>query len=147
MITAFELDDLIPARESASEASGGYRRFCAAGDHANEFDRGYEFANEFSKFDLEFGRCPETGAERCLLFYRLNNHWMRMTDNMRTPRADVIDIAIPIGIPNVSAFATSDEERFASHGAKGTNGRINAARNTLLGAKKKLMAFGICHKM
>jgi hypothetical protein len=44
-----------------------------------------------------------------------------------TPGAEVVDVAVAIGVPEVGAFAADDEGRVAADGAKGTDRRVDSA--------------------
>jgi hypothetical protein len=46
---------------------------------------------------------------------------MAMTEQQRAPRSDVIDILVPIGVEDMGALSTSNENRVAAHSAKRTH--------------------------
>jgi hypothetical protein len=41
-----------------------------------------------------------------------------MAENERPPREDVVDVAVPVDVDEVCAFAALDEERRAADGSK-----------------------------
>jgi hypothetical protein len=50
-----------------------------------------------------------------------------VADDRRPPRADVVDIALAVGIPEVRAFGAGDEARRAAHRTEGAHRRVDAA--------------------
>ncbi len=64
-----------------------------------------------------------------------------MPENERTPRADVIDVLVAIGIEDVRTLPAHDEGRIAAHGTKSANRRIHATGNHLLGALLQLAGY------
>ena len=57
-----------------------------------------------------------------------------VTEDQRSPGADVIDVLVFVGIPKMRALPANDERRIASDRTKGAHRRIYAAGNHLLGA-------------
>ena len=68
--------------------------------------------------------------------HRIDNDFRRMTENRRSPAADVIDVFISIDIPNFRAGGACDEKWLAIHIAKCADRRIDAAGNAFLRATK-----------
>ena len=64
-----------------------------------------------------------------------------MTENQRTPRADVVDVTVAVGIPNVRAFASNQERRLAADRPKCPDRRIDSAGNKLLGSLLQTTGF------
>jgi hypothetical protein len=62
-----------------------------------------------------------------------------MPEDCRAPCADIIDVFLPIDVPNARAFRTIDEERFAANGSKGAHRRVDAAGNHSLRERKQIM--------
>jgi len=60
---------------------------------------------------------------------------MRMSDNRRSPRSDVIDVTLVVGIPEVRAFGTRDETRRTADRAKRADRRVDAARRAFFCAR------------
>jgi hypothetical protein len=67
---------------------------------------------------------------------------MRVADDHRAPGADVVDVALAVGVPHIGAFGAGDEARRAAHRTEGADGRVDAAGNGLLGAIEKLLVTG-----
>ena len=62
---------------------------------------------------------------------------MAVAQNHRAPRADVVDVALAVGVPHVSALRPGDKARRAADGLEGAHRRIDAAGNDGLGAAKQ----------
>ncbi|MNN47383.1 hypothetical protein D3C81_1618010 [compost metagenome] len=76
------------------------------------------------------------------LLHRAHHLGVGVADDHRAPGADVVDIALAIGIPHISPFGARDEARRATHRAEGTHGGVHAAGNGLLGAVEELLVTG-----
>ena len=68
----------------------------------------------------------------------IDNHFRRMTQYRRALASDVIDVFVPIDIPNFGATRTFDEKRFNFNLAKRAHRRVYAARNAVLRRGEKL---------
>ena len=63
---------------------------------------------------------------------------MRMAENRRPPRADVVDESIPVDVPDARAFGLAHKKRLAANGAKSPDRRIYTAGDVLEGLSEKL---------
>src|SRR5882757_7437594 len=61
-----------------------------------------------------------------------------MAKDERSPRADVVDVLIAVGVPDAGTLAAHDVKRIASDRAKRAYRRIHASGNQLLSALLKL---------
>src|SRR4029434_7668121 len=61
-----------------------------------------------------------------------------MTQNRRSPTADIIDVFISIEVPNPGAFRTFDEKWFGADMTKCAHGRVYAPRNAFLRGMKQV---------
>ena len=50
-----------------------------------------------------------------------------MAEDHRTPGAEVVDVAVAIGVGEPGTLGALNEGRFAAYGAKGANGRVDSA--------------------
>ena len=105
VIAAFELDDAAAVREAARETQRAHGRFGAARDHAHLFDRRHQFADFFGDFDFGFGRRAEREAVGQHALHGFQHFGMDVAEDHRAPRADVVDIALAVRVPEVRAFA------------------------------------------
>src|SRR5207302_4043346 len=138
VIATVEFDDLVATSESTRQTNARHVRFRSSVDHSNFFDRGHPPANEFRHFHFERIRNSEAEAAPCRLADSIDNYFWSMTEDRRPPTADVVDVFFPINVPNLRAFGTRDEERFAFYVAKRADRRVYAARNQLLRLREKL---------
>jgi hypothetical protein len=63
-----------------------------------------------------------------------------------TPGAEVVDVAIAVGIFKECAFGALDKGRIAADGAKGADGRVDSAGKEALGASLQRVRFGALHE-
>src|SRR5215472_1458595 len=70
---------------------------------------------------------------------------MAVPEQQRSPRSDVVDVLVPIDVPNVRPLAARDEGRRAANAAERPDGRVDAARNDLLGAPEERFRFRMVH--
>src|SRR5258708_3997388 len=61
-----------------------------------------------------------------------------VAEDLRSPRADVVDQLVTIGVPQMGALAANDEWGIAANGAKCAHGRVDTPRNQLLSARLQL---------
>jgi hypothetical protein len=61
-----------------------------------------------------------------------------VAEDHRAPGAEKIEVAIAVDVEEVCAFGVSDEGRLATDGAKGADGRIDAAGEEFFGALLQL---------
>ena len=76
---------------------------------------------------------------RCGLLHRADHTRMRVADDRRAPRADVIDIALAVGVPQIRALAAHEKPRRSADRAKSPHGRIDAGRNRSLCTREKVV--------
>ena len=95
VIAAVELDDALAPGESARQTDRSHRGFGARIDETNLLDGRNKLANQFGEFDLALGRRTE-GRSDSQNFLECGQHFGRaVTEQQRTPRADVIDVFLP----------------------------------------------------
>ena len=54
-----------------------------------------------------------------------------VAQNQRPPGADVVDVLVAVGIPDIGTFAAHQERRIAAHGAERPDRRVHASRDEL----------------
>jgi hypothetical protein len=65
-----------------------------------------------------------------------------MPENQRAPRADVVDVFITIGVPDVGTIAAFDEAGLSADRTECPNRRIHASGNDLLSSVEKFFGPG-----
>ena len=68
-----------------------------------------------------------------------------MTRDERSPRKDVVNVAVAVHVEEIWTFAALDEERLSAHSAEGAHGRVHPAREDGLGFLKERDGFGDVH--
>jgi hypothetical protein len=86
------------------------------------------------QLDLALGRRAEAEAVERGLLHRLEHGRVAVAQDHRAPGADVVDVALAFGVPDVGALRALDEARRAADGAEGAHGRVDAAGDDALGA-------------
>src|SRR5438445_116429 len=71
--------------------------------------------------------------------HRANDVRMRVTDDRGTPRADVIDVALAVRIPQIRTVAAREKARRSADRAKRANRRIHARGNRSLRTREELV--------
>ncbi|MEY2547418.1 MAG: hypothetical protein QOG48_2535, partial [Verrucomicrobiota bacterium] len=117
--------------------NGRHGRFGAAVNETDFFDRRHPIANKLRELDFEWIGNSETQSARRDISHKIDNYIRRVTENGRAPAPDVIDVFIPIDVPDARAFCAIDEEWFAADVAKRADGRVHAAGNYLLRSGEK----------
>src|ERR1700722_19222997 len=150
VVATFELNDEIALSDAAGEADGAHGRFGAAGNEANFFDEGNRFGDQSRKLQFEFSGDAETCAAPRLLGDGPADRWMRMTQQHRPPRADVIEKLVAIGIVKVLPASLFDDQGLATHGTKRANRAVDAADKHFFRLFKnfpRTAAFGFCLRL
>ena len=127
MIAPLEFDDQVAAGGGARQAHGAHGRLGARTDKTHFFARRKRLSDARRKFDFEFGRHAVTRAAARLLGNGLNDLRMRVAQNQRSPRADVIDVFVSVGVPQARTGCAIDDDGLAAHGAKRAHGTVHAA--------------------
>jgi hypothetical protein len=142
MITPGELNNLVAFGESARQPQARHRRFRPAVHHPYFFDRWHPCADQLSHFHFERIGNTEADASLRRLADGANDEWRGVSENGRSPTADVIDQFNAIDGPNARAFGALDEKWFATNSAKSAHGRIYAAGDLLLRCAKQFVGTG-----
>jgi len=58
------------------------------------------------------------------LLHRFDHGRMAVAQDHRAPGADVVDVALAVGVPEVGALGARDEARRAAHGLEGAHGEF-----------------------
>ncbi len=138
VVAALELHDLAAARVAAREPQRRHRGLGARRDEPHELDRRQQAAERLRHLDLHLGRRAERQSAPRRVDDRRHDRRMRVTENGRPPGADVVEVALAVGVPQVRAFAAREEARRAAHGAKGAHRGVDAGGNRALGTGEEL---------
>ena len=80
------------------------------------------------ELELERARRAEARPLAQRLLERGHDSRMRVAEDQRPPREDVVDVAVPVDVDEVRALAAVDEERRAADRLERAHGRADAAR-------------------
>src|SRR5882672_431449 len=115
VITTVEFNDFVAPREPTRQADGRHRGFRPRVAHSHLLHAGNQLADQPRHRDFEWIRNPEAGSILRRLLNSFSNSRMRMPKNGRTPGADVINILVPIHVPDPRALGPIDEKRLPSY--------------------------------
>src|SRR5262249_38260019 len=102
-----------------------------AGNHADHFDGWHGVNYQLSEPRFEFGRRTEARSFAECSFHRGEDARVALAEDERSPRADVIEIAVAIDVEKVRPSAAPDKRRLAAHAAECTGRAVDAAGNEL----------------
>src|SRR5204862_342169 len=100
---------------------------------------GHELEDLFGQLDLALGGRAEREAVERGLLHRLQHGGVAVAEDHRAPGADVVDVALALGVDDGRALGAGDEARRAADGAEGAHRGVDAARYDLLGALEKTL--------
>ena len=138
VVGALELDDLVAPGERARQADGGHGGLGARVDKAHHLDRGHPFDHAPRKIQLERARCAVAGPARRGLLHRRHHSRVRVPEDERPPRKDVVDVAVTVDVDEIRALAALDEERLPTDGFERPHGRVDAAGQQALRGGEEL---------
>ena len=134
VIGAGELDDEIPTGRRPRDANDAHHRLGARRGKAQALDRWHRSLDRLAELDLERVRCAEREPVPRGARDRVDDRRVRVTENRRTPRPDVVDVAPPVGIPDVRPRTTFEHERRPADCTKGPHRAVDPAGKERLGA-------------
>ena len=103
MIAALEFHDGVAPGEAARQANRAHGRLGAGAHEAHQLDRRHELGHAARQLRLELGRCAEGQAVGGDALYRRDHVRVRVTQDHRTPGADVVDEPASVRGDDVSA--------------------------------------------
>ena len=143
VVAALEFDDELAAGGGAGQADGRHGGLSAGADKAHLFDGGIAGHDALGEIGLGGGGCAEAGGVARRALDGLDDRRKGVAEDHRTPGAEVVDIAIAVGVDEVGALGALDEWRRAAHGAKGPHRRVDAAGKEALGAFLERLGTGV----
>ena len=132
VVAAVELHDDLAPGSGARQPDGRHRRLGAGADEAHLLDGGKRLGHQ--RGQIGFGRSGRAEARAVArgLDDGLDDLRIGVAQNQRAPGADVVDVAIAVGVPDVRALAADEERRVAADRTEGADRRIHSAGNELL---------------
>src|SRR5262249_37567357 len=133
VIAALELDDPRPAGEAACEAKCSHRRLRPGGTQpAHLRPRGHP-PDQRGQLDPPLGRRPDREPRERGPETGRQDGRVRVPEDERPPRADVVDVALAVGVPEAGALAAGEETWRAPDGAECTHRGVHPAWDPTLG--------------
>src|SRR5690606_37985865 len=91
------------------------------------FDGRDSFDEKLGKFGFRFRRRAKARSPSESLLDRLDDGRMPVTENVRSPGADVIDQPIPVDVVQILSVTAGDEQRLSPDGSKRAGGAVDAS--------------------
>src|SRR5699024_1860884 len=137
VVAAFKLDDFWPTGGPARQADGAHGGLGSGTDQAHLLHGRHQCGDSFGKFDFAFRGGAKRQATAGGVLDGLDDVRVGMTQDGRTPRADVINVLGVVGIPDMGAQCPLNEYRRASDRSEGTDGGVDPTGYGLACAFKK----------
>ena len=122
VVAAFKLDQLAAAGGTARQADGTHGGFGAGTDQTHHVHRGHELEDFFCQLNFALGRRAVGKTLQHRLLHCLDHRWMAVPQNHGSPGADVVDEALPVGVPEIGTLGPRDKARCATDGLERPDG-------------------------
>ena len=142
VVTPFKLDDFIArgkATRGTQSAHGGFRSRI---DHAHHLHAGIRCRHQLGHLDFRLGGQAVAHAVGQCLLCRLQHVGVRVAQNHRPPRADIVEPIVAVDVRDMAALCAFDKYGAAPYRAKRPHRAVHAAGQHTAGALKHL--FGMC---
>src|SRR5205823_6730341 len=106
---------------SAGEADGRHGRFRSRTDKPDSLHLREGGNNDLGEFGLGRRGSAEARAVAGCNAKRFEHNWGSMSENLRAPGADIVDVLVAVSIPEVRTQAADNERRVAADRAKSPN--------------------------
>ena len=138
VIAALKLDDFILSGCAACDTHRAHDRLRAGVDHANHLNIRHHGHDQIRQIRLALGRCAKAqtvfhGLLDCAQHLRIG-----VSQNHRSPRADIINVLYAVHICDVGALCGLDKARRHADRAVGAHRTIDTARHYFLCLFKQL---------
>jgi len=137
VVAAVEFHDHIAIREAARKADRRHGGLGAGVAHPHFFHRGHPIGDGARHFHLKRIRNAEGNPAFRHFVNRADDCDGCMPEDVRAPRADVVDVGLAIDVLDAAALGAADEKRFTSDVAERTHRRVHASGDHRLGGGEK----------
>ena len=127
VVAALELHDQVAPGGGAGEPQRAHHGLGPGVDEAHHLHRGQRLDDKLGQLQLRLGRCAERGAARRRLPDGLDDGRVRVAEDQRTERAEVVDVLVAVGVGDDRARAAVEHDGVAADGAVGARRRVDAA--------------------
>ena len=131
VVVARKLHDHIAARKAARQPNRAHRGFRARIHEPHFLDARHGLDDQLRQLIFRFRRRTKARATARRFFDRRHDARIRMPQNERPPRADVIDVAIAIDIPQIRSFTALNDNRLSADAAKRPRRAVHPSRHQL----------------
>src|SRR6478735_11520976 len=125
VIRTVELHDQGAPREATRRTQSTHRGLRAARHAAQHFDRRVDRADRLCQFHFGESRSSEGKPAYGRILYGLDHGWVSVTEDGRSPRAHVVDVALSLGVGDARAARRGNEGWLTEHRTEGTHGAID----------------------
>ncbi len=134
VVGAVELHDHVPPREAARHAQSAHRGLGPTRHATQHLYARITLDHRFREAHLSLRRRAERKALGSRFRNALHDLGMRVTEDRRTPRTDVVEIRIVVGIEDARPERTRDEQRMPANRAERAYRAIHPAGHQALRA-------------
>ena len=142
VVATVELQDPVASGRGPRQAHRGHRGLRPARDQPDQLDPRDRVDDALRELDLPFGRCAERRALGRRRARRADDLGVGMAEEQSPPRADEVDVPVPVDVDDVRTLTAGDESRGAADGAERPDGRVDAAGDHRSGANEELLRPG-----
>ena len=142
VVAALEFDDDLAAGGGAGQADGAHRGLGAGADKAQLLDGRIAGDDALGQIGLGGRGGAEAGRVARGALNGLDHRRKGVAQNHRPPGAEVVDVAVAVGVGEPGALGALDKRRRAAHRAKGPHRRVYPAGKEALGALLKGLGTG-----
>jgi hypothetical protein len=137
VVAAVELDDDIAPGVAPGQPDRTHGGLGAGVDHAHHLDRRHRADHHFGQRDLEVrGRAEARAALEHAADGRDHGR-VAVPEDHGPPGADVVDVAVAVGVDDDRALGSLDEQRIGAHGFAGPHRAVDPPGDGLDGAAVK----------
>ena len=129
VIAAFKLHDVFAFCVSPGQPNRRHGRFRARADEADFLHVRKRAQHQFGQIRFRRGGSSKASTIAGRRHNRIQDIGLGVPQNQRSPRSDVVDQFVVVGVPDVRPLAAHDESGISSHRAKRPHRRIHTARN------------------
>ena len=127
VVAALDLEDAAAVRGGAGEPNRRHRGLGSGGHKAHLLARGYGGDHAARELGFELGRRAEGRPLPRLIAQRRDHARVGVTDDQRTPRAEVVDVVAAVGVGDDRAVPLLEKDRRAADAAEGANGAVHTS--------------------
>ena len=133
VVTTGELDQFRPSGNAASDTDRAHGCFGSTAYQSHPFDARNSSDDQLGDAGLILSRCTIRSTAFSGSNDRFDHSRFGMPQDHRSPRTDVVQIAIAIDIVEMLAMSPVDKQWMATHSAESASGRVHSTGNQFAG--------------